>query len=140
MQHLSDYWSLAELKSGHKLSVFGPNGYLSEFSNEPAGNSAAPEVKVRYDSLTGDIHLTLHNPGASPRTLEVRNSYDAASVRNHTIAPNKTVEEHCATGSSAGWFDISVTQESAPGFLRRFAGHVETGKPSTSDPAVFKEA
>jgi phospholipase C len=140
-QHLSDYWPLSELNSGYKLSVFGPNGSLSEFSNEPSSShTATPEVKLRHDSLTGDLHLTLHNTTSAACSLQIKNSYDDDNVRHHTIAPGKVVEDRWVTAASSGWFDISVTQDAAPGFLRRFAGHIETGKPSTSDPAVFKEA
>ena len=31
--------------------------------------------------------------------------------------------------------DMSVTAAGDPGYLRRLAGHVETGRPSISDPA-----
>lgn len=36
------------------------------------------------------------------------------------------------------WYDVSVTAEGDPGFLRRFAGHVETGADGVSDPATAK--
>src|SRR5580698_9370428 len=61
-QQLSDYWPLAELKGGHTLSVYGPNGYLSEFACDASAflnKGASPEVKLRYDALTGALHLEL---------------------------------------------------------------------------------
>jgi phospholipase C len=36
----------------------------------------------------------------------------------------------------AHWYDVSVTAAEAPGRLRRLAGHIETGRPSHSDPAL----
>jgi phospholipase C len=142
-QQLSDYWDLSELKKGHKFSVFGPNGYLSEFSNDPssfAANGANPEAKLRYDPITGDLHLTLHNSGSAPCSLQVSNAYETGSMRHHTIMPGKSVEDRWEIASSSRWFDLSIQQNAAPGFLRRFAGHAEDGRPSTSDPAVFKDA
>ena len=38
--------------------------------------------------------------------------------------------------SGHGWYDLSVTSDQDDAFLRRLAGHVETGRPSTSDPAI----
>jgi phospholipase C len=138
-QRLSDYWNLSDLGSS-KLSVFGPNGYLSEFSNDPSSDHAGKlEIKLRHQPR-GDIHLTLHNSSSTSCTLKVTSSYDAKEVRHHTIAPGKVIEDRWALASSSGWFHISITQDSAPCFLRRFAGHVGNGKPSISDPAVFKEA
>jgi phospholipase C len=32
-----------------------------------------------------------------------------------------------------------VTSEAAPAFLRRFAGHVENGRPGVSDPAIVTD-
>jgi len=37
---------------------------------------------------------------------------------------------------SHGWYDVSVRVEGVDGFEQRFAGHVETGKDSVSDPAM----
>jgi phospholipase C len=71
--------------------------------------------------------------------LQVSNEYEVGALHHHSIAPGQTVEDRWKLASSSGWFDLSITQESAPGFLRRFAGHAENGKPSTSDPATFKE-
>ena len=35
---------------------------------------------------------------------------------------------------SGNWYDIAITAEG--GFVRRFAGRLETGKDSVSDPAM----
>ena len=40
------------------------------------------------------------------------------------------------TGHSHGWYDLSIVSAQDGGFLRRLAGHVETGRPSISDPAI----
>jgi phospholipase C len=37
---------------------------------------------------------------------------------------------------SANWYDYSVRVNGMPGWLRRFAGHLENGLPSISDPAM----
>lgn len=142
-QQLTDYWPLSDLKDGCKLSVYGPNGSLSEFACDASSFSngdAKPEIKLRHVAQTGEVHLTLRNSGTKPCTLQARNVYEAGAVHHHTIAPGKAVEDRWRVAPSAGWFDLSVTQESAPGFLRRFAGHLETGKPSTSDPGIFKDS
>jgi phospholipase C len=142
-QQLSDYWPLSELKEGCKLSIFGPNGYLSEFSCDPSAfndQDAKPEIKLRQDPLTGNLHLSLRNTGVKECTLHIANTYEPGTTRHHTIAPGKVVEDRWEAEASGGWFDLSVTQENSPGFLRRFAGHLEDGRSSTSDPGVFLEA
>ena len=34
------------------------------------------------------------------------------------------------------WYDASIVSAADPSFLRRLAGHVESGQPSTTDPAI----
>ncbi len=36
----------------------------------------------------------------------------------------------------SGWYDLVVTLANDPGYQQQFAGHVETGQPSMSDPAM----
>jgi phospholipase C len=41
--------------------------------------------------------------------------------------------------ASKRWYDVTVTSEADPAFLRGFAGHVENGHPGVSDPAIASE-
>jgi phospholipase C len=135
---LSDYWPLADGK--YNLSLWGPNGYHSQFQGIVT-DAAHPEVEVRYDAKTGDVHLAITNHGSAPCTLKVTNVYAPdAPAHSHTIVPKATVQDHWELAASSGWFDLSITSTELSGYLRRYAGHVETGRPSTSDPGVFKEA
>ena len=137
---LSDYWLLAEGK--YSLSLWGPNGYHSQFRGTAHEAGAAhPEVEISYDKQTGDVRARLTNTGAQPCSLKVTNAYapDEPS-RSYALAPGATQEDRWQLAASSQWFDLSVTSPEAPDYLRRYAGHVETGKPSTSDPAIFQEA
>jgi len=44
--------------------------------------------------------------------------------------------ESWVLAASHHWYDLSVTSNDDPTFLRRLAGHVENGRPSISDPAA----
>ncbi|MDT3440256.1 MULTISPECIES: phospholipase domain-containing protein [unclassified Pseudofrankia] len=63
-------------------------------------------------------------------TVDVRNAYDSHAARG-AGSKNVTVD----TKGTGGWYDITV---SAPGttWVRGFAGHLEDGKPSVSDPQL----
>jgi phospholipase C len=39
--------------------------------------------------------------------------------------------------SSSNWYDVSVVSDSDTTFLRRIAGHVETGAIGVSDPGII---
>jgi phospholipase C len=40
------------------------------------------------------------------------------------------------TADSDGWYDLSVVSDGDGTFLRRLAGHVETGRTTMTDPAI----
>jgi len=61
--------------------------------------------------------------GCKPRTLTVR--------------PGATVRHTVDLAASRRWYDLTVTSEADATFLRRFAGHVENGRPGVSDPAII---
>ncbi len=41
----------------------------------------------------------------------------------------------CSAGKR--WYDVKVVSDKDAAFLRRFAGHVENGRPGVSDPAII---
>jgi phospholipase C len=163
-QSLADYWLISDNGSevhpkeprtepDYDISIHGPNGFFTHFrgavayppSRDPEDNEGAklqpnPEATIRCDRETGAVHLTLTNTGKVPCTLKVVNTY-AASEAPHQLHldPGATAEDHWLSAPTHNWFDISITTEDSPTFLRRFAAHIETGKPSHSDPAAFVE-
>ncbi|WP_414649386.1 phosphocholine-specific phospholipase C [Edaphobacter sp.] len=137
-QSLSDYWEPTAGEVAYDLSVYGPNGYFAHFRGG-SKQVGRPEASVRPDRLSGDVYLTLTNTGTSPCTLSAVNRYGGEN-RHYDLAPGKVTEDRWPLDASAGWFDLSMTNlEDAP-MLRRFAGHVETSRLATSDPAVFSLA
>jgi phospholipase C len=62
--------------------------------------------------------------------------YPKGAPREHVLAPGARVVDVWSVKDSAGWYDLAVTAAGSATFLRRLAGRVETGRPSTSDPAT----
>ena len=135
---LSDYWLTSDTQRAYDLTVHGPNGYLCQFRGDTdgAGSEGKPEVKVRYDVVEGNILLSLSNPGSGPCNMKVTNSHDQNAPHIYSVASGASVEDHWLLTASSGWYDISVTAVDEPVYLRRFAGHIETGRPSISEPAI----
>lgn len=133
--HLSDFWMIADKNPQYALSVYGPNGYLFQFRGN-SQSAPSPEVNLRYDPAHNCVILKALNPGTKTCRVTATNAYQGGS-RTMSLGPGKSKELRWELAGSAGWYDISITSSDAD-FLRRFAGHLETGKPSTSDPAVFR--
>ncbi|MFF8898856.1 phosphocholine-specific phospholipase C [Streptomyces lydicus] len=131
---LSDTWNTAYSKGVYDLTVFGPNGFLRTFKGD--GKKAGPEVTARHDATAGRVELTLTNPTGTDCHLTVTQAYGGAH-ETFTVRAGATVKHAFDLRASKRWYDLSVTSDTDKTFLRRFAGHVENGRPGVSDPALI---
>jgi phospholipase C len=131
---IADTWNSAYSGGSYHLTVHGPAGFLRVFRgpNEPAG-PAGCEVTARHSG--DDLRLTLTNAGTGTVRLRIANAYDGRA-RTLAVRPGATVHHTVGLARSRRWYDVTVTSETDPAFLRRFAGHVENGRPGVSDPAI----
>ncbi len=136
---LSDVWMPAN-GGGYDLWVLGPNGYHRHFTGSAWRAAAAgqprPDVQVRCDGATGELVLRYVNAGTAPCTVTLRANAYAASTSTHSLAARAELSVRVPVAANGYWYDFSVTVSGHPEFLRRFAGRVETGRPTVSDPAL----
>lgn len=132
---LTGAWNVAASAHGdYDLTVHGPNGFLRRFAGRAA--AAGAEVSARHDGRSGAVRLVLTNQGHSTVTLTVKDGYGEHKPASHRLRPGARVVHVAETHRSHGWYDLSVTSDHDGTFRRRLAGHVETGRESTSDPAI----
>lgn len=142
---LTGNWSLAADNGAYDLWVLGPNGFHRHFTGNAktlaTANQPNPEVQVCYDIANGDLMLKLHNTGNLECSFNVMaNAYFAKTAQTQTVAVGKEGSLNWALKSSGYWYDFTVTVPALKGYTRRFAGRLETGKHSISDPVLFGTA
>ncbi|WP_428330007.1 phosphocholine-specific phospholipase C [Mucilaginibacter sp.] len=137
---LADEWPLHEFENdNYHLRVYGPNGFFREFK----GNAADPALSVACNyqhsltdskKLTGNIELQLHNLSNGQHIVEITDH--AYKTNNHKLTLKPAVKSNLALNlaNSHGWYDFSIKVSGANSFEKRYAGRVETGRPSYSDP------
>ncbi|KOU23603.1 phospholipase C [Streptomyces sp. WM6372] len=131
---LSDTWSTSSSTGNQiNLTVWGPNGFLRTWKG-PA-KKTGPEVTARHDAATGNLKLTLTNSGTAAVDLTVTNAYGGAT-QTLRVTAGGTAAYTADLSATGRWYDVKVTSGADSTFLRRFAGHVETGAPGLSDPAI----
>ncbi len=138
---LSDIWNASADNLGmYDLWVLGPNGFHRHFRgdlNRIADTGAAPEIRVCYDIANGDVYVDLMNAGKKPCKFTVTPvAYRNDGPWSATVANGPDKSLHWSLDDSGQWYDFAVTCDSDPAFYRRFAGRVETGRHSVSDPAM----
>ncbi|BBF82579.1 phosphocholine-specific phospholipase C [Asticcacaulis excentricus] len=125
-KHLSDVWSVKD--KAYDLWVSGPNGFLRIFAGQ-SDFAAETALETRRNTLV----LTLKNHAKTLQKLTMDQSVYGGPVQTVSLDAGKTQSVTLDTGASGGWYDVTV---SAEGFLRRYAGRLESGHASISDPAV----
>jgi phospholipase C len=115
----------------YDLTVFGPNGFLRSYRGAPGGGLEATAIA---DPVGQALVVTLRNTSAAPVAATVRMRAYGDRSESVTVPAGGSTHSVWPTQASANWYDIEVV--SAADFLRRFAGHIETGAPSMSDPLI----
>ncbi|WP_031480909.1 phosphocholine-specific phospholipase C [Streptomyces bicolor] len=131
---IADTWNSAYSNGSYDLTVHGPAGFVRYFKG--SNTAAGPEVTARPKG--DDIELTFTNKGTATAVLKVANGYGGRAT-TVTVRPGATVRRCIDLLVSRRWYDLTVTSDADPAFLRRFAGRVENGRPGVSDPAIITE-
>jgi len=126
----ADHWEYEKKTAAYHAIVHGPNGFLREFSG--AMDAATIEVAVSYIPQELALYIQCINHGEQAVTLAYFESY--GKQQKTFIAAPGSCEQRWNVAASDGWYDLSVSL-TGTNYLRRFAGHIENGCPSMSDPA-----
>ncbi|NGM63324.1 phospholipase C, phosphocholine-specific [Sphingobacterium sp. SGG-5] len=125
-EDLSETWS----KSGrYGLHVYGPNGFLRTFE----GDVNEPEVIVQcHYNKQGNILLKFLNYGDKDVVIVLEDGYNRMS-KKLSVRKKKELQVAIDTGKFYRWYDITVSVGS---WKRQFAGRVENGLTSITDPMM----
>jgi len=136
---LIDFWPLETFEGGkYFLRVYGPNGFFREFR----GGASDPTVGIDFEyerslieahPFTGNGELVLRNSGTACTVMIVDHAYKQAYQEKSLAAGERSLITVPLTRNQ-GWYDFSVRIKGYDGFEQRFAGRIETGRDSISDP------
>ena len=88
------------------------------------------------NNLTGNIQFKLMNNSKANEIIEITDN--AYGIAKKTVQLNANSEKIVLfyLDKSYGWYDFSIKINGNDVFEKRYAGHVETGKESKSDPLM----
>ena len=147
---LFDKTFLTEFENdNYDIRLYGPNGFYRSYK----GNKNDPRISISFfkDSnynvgkktyeLTGRILMKFINPDLKnqQKIKIVDNAYHSfepiiKNIPNVNESPVTTIA--LDANPSSCWYDFSVFVEGNDVFEKRYAGHLETGTESMSDPAM----
>ena len=125
------------IDSHYFIEVHAPNGFYRMFTGRDG--SSPIQQRLAYDHVdgksTGNLLLHLRNVSDAPAEVSISdNAYTSPAV-NRSIDPHQEISILIPLERSQCWYDFTVTTNGAEASAR-FAGHVETGDPSVSDPKM----
>ena len=131
-------WPIDDFEQGqYHLQAHGPNGFLREFK----GNAQDPRLEIRcgYQLMDvnkglGQVLVKVKNLGQNELKVTLVDHAYKNPGQEQVVAASQALELAMDTKESYGWYDFSLYVERSKVFERRFAGRVEFGKPSKSDP------
>jgi phospholipase C len=114
--------------TAYDVAVHGPNGFLRE-----AKGTGSPGVEVAATIVGSADHprleLTMTN-NARRRSVVVVSGL--GKPRRITVEPGTHTLVADPIETAHGWYDIRVQLTQDDSYLRRFAGHLENGRASTT--------
>lgn len=128
---LRDGWELAGFAGGeYHVCLHGPNGFFREFG----GTAADPRVQLSVRYLPEGLEMVVKAEEAV--TLQIADASYGTPRRRVRVAAGSQRGIRFGLAGSANWYDLRITVEGKEQYWRRYAGHVENGKVSSSDPAM----
>ncbi|GAB3352382.1 phospholipase C, phosphocholine-specific [Arachidicoccus ginsenosidivorans] len=136
---LTDNWSLDNWQGDHfNLQLHGPNGFLRVWKAEKTKAAYLPEISIVYlnDAKPGKgFDISIKNPTEETLHLTLKdNSYGNPS-RPLTLLAKDHAVIHWPVKKSYGWYDFSI-HDPKSGIICQYAGRVEDGKASKTDPLM----
>jgi len=135
---LTDDFALADFPDGkYHLTINGPNGFHREFQ----GSADDPALELHLEPTSRKnpagttLHLTNHHADRSLSVTITDLAYGTAA-QTVTLKPGETRTAAFDLAASHGWYDWQIRVKEAPHYQQLYAGHIETGKESTSDPQM----
>ena len=128
----------------YDLAVHGPNGFYRHFTGRLNHDDkpVIDPVGITVGAVAGQLVVTVKNDGDTP--IELALAFAPAYVRGDAMPAHRVVSlagrsvqtVRLDVAAADHWFDFTLTQTAIPGWSRRYAGHVETGAASRTDPGI----
>ena len=124
------------INQSYHLAVHGPNGFYQEYK----GDQQDPQllINISYDAATAKVLVHLDNTSDRDLAIQVDNRYANKDLKNISIKKNSQVSLSYATEASFQWYDLYITAKGYPNYGRCYAGHLENGKNTMTDPRMGK--
>jgi phospholipase C len=135
------HWPLQSFQDDHyHLRVYGPNGFFREFRGKRAGAiEVSCEPVKRGKKMSRQLKINITNPGEQALSLRLTEDKYEKNETGFSLKPGSRKTITIDTASSQGWYDFRILSAEPADLLVCYAGRLETGQDSISDPYMGRE-
>ena len=126
-------WQVLESTSIYDLSVYGPNGFFRAYKGSLGAINFQTEIV--YDIVQDAILVRAENLGSGTAQLQVQDLYSNEVLTEGIERITRFARLYPLT-RFFGWYHLILTSASDPAFGQEFAGHLETGASTRTDPHI----
>ncbi|HEX7536950.1 MAG TPA: phospholipase C, phosphocholine-specific [Dermatophilaceae bacterium] len=112
----------------YDVAVHGPNGFLREATGGAATTGVEVAVTIIGSASHPTLRITFSNITSGKVSVEATGL--DAKTRTVPVAPGSQSISLDPVQHTSGWYDVTVTLGAHREYRRRFAGHLENGRPS----------
>jgi phospholipase C len=139
--HLEDLLPAAENTGVYDWTLHGPNGYVRVYRGSLQSDRLGRYLRIRQAAVKNktpahDFAMELTNRGPQPLSLVLKDLAYGQKPLEFTLLPGASYTARWNIEASHHWYDIGISLLQDDAYERRYAGHVETGRASRSDPAA----
>ncbi|RZJ80782.1 MAG: DUF756 domain-containing protein, partial [Flavobacterium sp.] len=137
--NIVDSWTVADFENGiYDLAIDAPNGFFRRFKGDK--NDPLLSVTCIYEQgkllkkLSGNLQLQLENLETESLQVIITDDVYKANAKTIVVPANSKKTVNLNLQKSKGWYDFKIEIIGKNNFLKHYAGHVETGEESITDP------
>ena len=132
---IEDLWPLPQ-DGRYRLELLGANGFMRRVQGRAHAQAAQLDLRSHDDAGSGQLLLRIGNASARRVTAVLRDHYHPQARQRVHLDPGAQRTLALDAAAHDHWYDIEVLVAEDAHFSCRLAGHIETGRPSRSDPAM----
>ncbi len=132
-------WPLSSFDDGkYELHLHGPNGFFRCFSGSESDPQLDVSVSEELNRITkkpsGNVLVVIKNLSDKAQSVRLTDLDYKQPLIQKTIEGKSTATITVDLNSSHQWYNFKVDVKNNETFWQQFAGHIETGDESVTDP------
>ena len=120
----------------YHFALLGPNGFYRELKGNSREDMLHIECRYAPGTHKRQLQLLVANKSGTAKQFVVKDNCYRQKDIIKTIAANAKATLLLNLEKSKGWYDFTLSVKGTSSFERKYAGRVENGKCTISDPAM----